>query len=215
MAATEQVILVDENDTPIGTAEKLEAHRNALRHRAFSVFVLRFRSVAKIKYKAKHKAKEHSARHTINEINAENEAEYEILLQQRAQKKYHSPNLWTNTCCSHPRPNEDIIEAGKRRLKEEMGFILPLQDIGQFHYIAHFDNGLTENEIDHVLVGTLNRDLSNNENILPNPAEVQAYCWMTITELKNELKNNPQQYTPWLSMALEIIGSKIQMLPNR
>jgi isopentenyl-diphosphate delta-isomerase type 1 len=180
MAATEQVILVDENDNPIGTAEKLEAHRKALCHRAFSVFVLRFGT------------------------------EYEVLLQQRAKEKYHSPNLWTNTCCSHPRPNEDIIEAGQRRLREEMGLILPLKNIGRFHYIAHFDNGLTENEVDHVLAGLL-----NNEEILPNPAEVQAYRWITISRLKNDLKTHPEQYTPWLATALEIINRHFILQMNR
>lgn len=170
MAATEQVILVDENDNPIGVAEKLDAHRKALCHRAFSVFVLRFRT------------------------------ECEILLQQRAKEKYHSPNLWTNTCCSHPRPHESIIDAGKRRLQEEMGLSLPLHNIGYFHYIAHFANGLTENEVDHVLVGML-----QNETILPNPSEVQAYRWITLRDLKNELTIQPEQFTPWLKEALTMI----------
>jgi isopentenyl-diphosphate Delta-isomerase len=176
MAATEQVILVDKSDNPIGTAEKLEAHRNALCHRAFSVFVLRFGT------------------------------EYEVLLQQRAKEKYHSPNLWTNTCCSHPRPQEDIIEAGERRLREEMGFIVSLKNIGQFHYIAHFDNGLTENEVDHVLIGLL-----NDEKILPNPAEVQAYRWITIPNLKHELIFCPQQYTFWLMDALKVVEQTLDI----
>jgi isopentenyl-diphosphate delta-isomerase len=170
MAATEQVILVDENDNPVGTAEKLEAHRKALCHRAFSIFILRFG------------------------------AEREVLLQQRAEKKYHSPHLWTNTCCSHPRPEETVLEAAGRRLKEEMGLIIPLKQVGQFHYIAHFDNGLTENEFDHVLTGEW-----INEEIVLNPEEVQAYRWVSITQLKIEIEKNPEKFTPWLAKALEII----------
>src|SRR5689334_9028970 len=118
-----QVILVDEQDNPLGFAEKLTAHQQGLCHRAFSVFVLR------------------------------KNPEWEILLQQRAQDKYHSPNLWTNTCCSHPLPGETIQSAAERRLKEECGISLPLTIIGRFHYIAELDNGLTENEVDYVLLG--------------------------------------------------------------
>lgn len=169
MTPIEHVILVDENDQPIGVSEKLAAHRNNLRHRAFSIFIVR-------------------------------ENPFEILLQQRASHKYHSANLWTNTCCSHPRPNEDIIDSGQRRLKEEMGLNIPLKHIGSFHYIAHFDNGLTENEIDYVLVGQYNGAL-----IVPNPEEVQAYRWITPSDLQHELISHPALFTPWLAKALEII----------
>jgi isopentenyl-diphosphate delta-isomerase type 1 len=169
MAATEQVILVDNNDHAIGTAEKLEAHRQGLCHRAFSIFVMRF------------------------------ETEWEVLLQQRAKEKYHSPNLWTNTCCSHPRPGETMIQAAERRLKEEMGLFLHLKPVGKFHYIAHFDNGLIENEWDHVLVGQW-----AGEEISPHPAEIQAYRWMSVTELKHEINRRPEDFTPWLRRALEI-----------
>src|SRR5688572_19856105 len=148
MTATEQVILVDENDNPIGTAEKMAAHRENRCHRAFSVFILR-----------KH-------------------PQLEILLQQRASHKYHSPNLWTNTCCSHPRPGEEVIEAGQRRLKEEMGMDCELRSLGSFHYIAHFDNGLTENEVDHVLVG-----FGEENQIQPNKEEVGAYRWISLPDL--------------------------------
>jgi isopentenyl-diphosphate delta-isomerase len=173
MAITEQVILVDEHDNPIGTAEKLDAHRKALCHRAFSVFVLRQADT------------------------------WEVLLQQRAQAKYHSPNLWTNTCCSHPRPGENILAAGQRRLNEEMGLSLALENIGQFHYIAHFDNGLTENEIDHVLIGHF-----DDQPFSPNPAEVQAHHWITIAELKQELQIHPEKFTPWLALALQLVDKK-------
>lgn len=172
MTATELVILVDEQDNPIGTAEKIAAHRENLCHRAFSVFIYRY------------------------------SPDLQVLLQQRAAGKYHSPNLWTNTCCSHPRPGEEIIAAGRRRLKEEMGIEAELRALGRFHYIAHFDNGLTENEVDHVLVGTL-------EGVIePNPEEVQDYRWVSIVELKKELEEEPERFTPWLKQALEIVISK-------
>lgn len=167
---TEFVILVDQDDNPIGTAEKLAAHRENLCHRAFSVFILR-------------KA-----------------PELQILLQQRALHKYHSPGLWTNTCCSHPRPGEDIIKAGERRLKEEMGIEAPLTEIGKFHYIAHFENGLVENEVDHVLVGFAEADTFSF-----NREEVNACRWISLPELEQEMRVQPEQFTPWLQEALDQI----------
>lgn len=170
MAATEQVILVDLYDNPIGVAEKIEAHRQGLCHRAFSVFVYR------------------------------HHPEFEVLLQKRAQEKYHSGGLWTNTCCSHPRPGEEVLQAAERRLFEEMGFRVPLIATGQFHYIAHFGNGLTENEIDHVLMGEL-----TDEVIRPNPSEVEDYRWIRLNDLKDELNRNPEHFTPWLLQALQFV----------
>jgi isopentenyl-diphosphate delta-isomerase type 1 len=174
MSATEHVILVDENDKEIGIAEKIQAHRDSLRHRAFSAFIFR----------------EH--------------VERELLLQQRADGKYHSAGLWTNTCCSHPRPGEDIIQAGQRRLLEEMGISAKLTSLGWFHYIAHFDNGLTENEIDYVLIGTIASD-----EITPNPAEAKAHRWITIADLTQELRATPERFTPWLLQALDIVKEKL------
>ncbi|MDR3476934.1 MAG: isopentenyl-diphosphate Delta-isomerase [Gammaproteobacteria bacterium] len=170
MTATEHVILVDENDNPIGVAEKLKAHQDNLCHRAFSVFVFR------------------------------NTPKPLLLLQQRADNKYHSGGLWTNTCCSHPRPGEGIIEAGERRLQEEMGLSASLESHGSFHYIAHFGNGLVENEIDHVLVG-----YTEHEKIELNPAEAKDYRWVSILELEQDLAIHPEQYTPWLKQALSLI----------
>lgn len=174
MTATEQVILVDENDKVIGTAEKLAAHRNNQCHRAFSVFI--FRKKPKV----------------------------ELLLQQRAKHKYHTPLLWTNTCCSHPRPGEEVIDAAQRRLKEEMGLEIKLKAVDRFHYIAHFDNGLVENEVDHVLIG-----FYEQETISPNPEEVETYRWVTINELRKEIAENPKKFTPWLDQALTLAESHI------
>jgi isopentenyl-diphosphate delta-isomerase type 1 len=170
MAAIEQVILVDEFDQSHGTAEKMAAHTQGLCHRAFSVFLYR-------------KAD------TI-----------ELLIQQRAQEKYHSPNLWTNTCCSHPRPGEETLAASERRLFEELGVKIHLQNIGQFHYIAHFDNGLTENELDHVMIGEY-----KNEQMAPDPAEIQDLRWVSIEQLQREMRESPDKFTPWLGQVLAMV----------
>src|SRR5690606_5642587 len=155
----EKVILVNEQDEPIGLMEKIEAHQKALLHRAFSVFV-------------------------IND-------QKEIMLQQRAEHKYHSPLLWTNTCCSHQREGESNIEAGKRRLREEMGLEVELKEVFSFIYKAPFDNGLTEHELDHVMIGYSNQ--------IPqiNPDEVHDWKWISIEDLRVDMQKNPQHYTEW------------------
>ena len=129
----EQVILVNEQDEPIGLMNKLEAHEKAILHRAFSVFVLNNKN--------------------------------EIMLQQRAQHKYHSPLLWTNTCCSHQRNGETNLQAGTRRLYEEMGFETKLKELFHFIYKAPFDNGLTEHELDHVKIEDVKNDMTLNPEI--------------------------------------------------
>ena len=113
----------------------------------------------------------------------------ELLLQQRASTKYHSPNLWTNTCCSHQRDGENNIEAGNRRLFEEMGMKCELSEVFHFIYKAPFDNGLTEHELDHVLVGY------SNENPKINTQEVANYKWMSVNSIKNDIFDNPLKYT--------------------
>ena len=118
----------------------------------------------------------------------------ELLLQQRALNKYHSPGLWTNTCCSHQRAGETNIEAGKRRLFEEMGFACELKEVFWFIYRADFDNGLTEHELDHVMIGQY--DLSPEIN----PEEVAAYKWMTLEDVKSDMERNPEKYTAWFKI---------------
>lgn len=120
----------------------------------------------------------------------------QMLLQQRALEKYHSPGLWTNTCCSHPRPGEDTLDAAKRRLNEEMGLSTELIHKGTLLYRAEFDNGLTEHEFDHIYFG--------NTNLQPviNTEEVQDYKWMGVEELKQELKDNPEAFTYWFKLAM-------------
>lgn len=121
----------------------------------------------------------------------------ELMLQQRASHKYHSPLLWTNTCCSHQREGETNIEAGKRRLQEEMGFETGLEDTISFIYKAPFDNGLTEHEFDHILVG----NFEDEPNI--NPDEVAAWKWMPLEEVKEDMINHPGLYTEWFKIIFD------------
>lgn len=115
----------------------------------------------------------------------------ELLLQQRAFNKYHSPGLWTNTCCSHQREGETNIEAGNRRLFEEMGIKSELSELFSFIYKAPFDNGLTEHELDHVLLGYSNEDPSIN------PEEVSNWKWMDIDAIQQDCEQRPNVYTVW------------------
>jgi isopentenyl-diphosphate delta-isomerase len=118
----------------------------------------------------------------------------ELLMQQRAALKYHSPLLWTNTCCSHQRLGENNIAAGQRRLKEEMGFEVQLKDMFSFIYKAFFDNGLTEHELDHVLVGEYNFDP------IINKEEVESYKWVLLDDVKKDIFNRPEKYTEWFKI---------------
>jgi isopentenyl-diphosphate Delta-isomerase len=121
----------------------------------------------------------------------------QLMLQQRAHSKYHSPGLWTNTCCSHPRPEEDVLQAGHRRLMEEMGFDCPLEKIFDFVYMAEFDVGLTEHEFDHVLFGRYNGDP------VINPDEVHAWKWMGMDEIAADMQSHPKNYTVWFRIAFD------------
>jgi len=164
----EYVILVDENDNEIGTMEKIQAHREAILHRAFSVFIFNSNG--------------------------------EMLLQQRALSKYHSPGLWTNACCSHPRPTETIMDAAKRRLNEELGFSCELKHQTQFIYKAKLDQGMTEHELDHVLFGNYEGE------IIANPEEVSEFKFWKPEEIKKQVKDNPQQFTEWFKIIFNNIN---------
>lgn len=168
---SDQVILVDQEDRELGFAGKMQAHQQALCHRAFSIFIL--------------------------------DEQHNILLQKRHPQKYHCPNLWSNTCCSHPRPGEKTADAAARRLQEEMGIHTELFYVGKFHYIAHFDNGLTENEVDHVFYGLL-----PTKNFVINADEVCDTQWISIAELSQALEQHPEHYTPWLQQALKLLRSQ-------
>ena len=121
----------------------------------------------------------------------------EIMLQQRAGDKYHSPLLWTNTCCSHQREGESNIEAGKRRLKEEMGFSTELRELFSFIYMAPFDNGLIEHELDHVMIGYY------DEAPVINVEEVADWAWSKPEEVKQDMLINPERYTAWFKIIFE------------
>lgn len=170
--AAEQLIIVNADDVEVDVGEKMAVHLQAKLHRAFSVLVLR----------------EHAGK-------------IEVLLQQRSANKYHSANLWANTCCGHPRPGESIMQAATRRLHEEMGITATLHEIGSFHYQAKFaDVGLVENELDHVLIGH-----QTAAEINANPNEVQAYAWVGLEELYYDLSQNPDKYVVWLQPVLEVL----------
>ncbi len=158
----EQVILVNEKDEAIGLMEKMEAHRKAVLHRAFSVFVFNDKK--------------------------------ELMLQQRAADKYHSPLLWANTCCSHQRDGESSLDAGKRRLQEEMGFSCALEERFSFIYKAPFDNGLTEHELDHVMTGIYKGQPDINLD------EVAAYKWMSLDAVQKDIAKHPKIYTEWFKI---------------
>jgi len=161
------IILVNEQDEPVGTMEKMEAHRKALLHRAFSVFIFNSRG--------------------------------EMLLQQRALRKYHSAGLWTNACCSHPKPGEDTLPAAETRLWYEMGFSTGLKKIFEFTYRSAFDNGLTEYEFDHVFAGV------HDGVIAPNNDEVADYCYKSMSAIKDSLQTHPAKYTTWFAIAFPLI----------
>jgi isopentenyl-diphosphate delta-isomerase len=153
------VLLVDESDTPVGSIEKMAAHKKALLHRAVSLFI----------------------------VNSKDE----WILQKRALDKYHSKGLWTNTCCTHPFPDESVIDSANRRLIEEMGIHCELREIFSFIYKEKLDNGLTENEFDHVFIG-----LSDDEPVI-NTREVAEWTKKNFAELHADILVNPSNYTVW------------------
>lgn len=162
----EHVILVNQHDEPIGTQEKLLAHKQGNLHRAFSVVVFNSKG--------------------------------EMLLQQRAFTKYHTGGLWTNTCCSHPRPGEKTEDAAHRRLQEEMGFDCELTKAFSFIYKVKFDkDDLYEHEFDHVFIGTCDAQPRIN------PEEVHAFRWISLDDLACEIQDHPENFTYWFLVALE------------
>ena len=119
----------------------------------------------------------------------------DVLMQQRAHSKYHSGGLWTNTCCSHPRPGEEVVAAATRRLQEEMGFTTNLTKAFDFTYKAAFDNGLTEHEFDHVFIGQYDGVVNFNPN------EVAAFAFMPVHELEQQILETPERFTAWFHIA--------------
>ena len=130
----------------------------------------------------------------------------QMLLQQRAWEKYHSPGLWTNTCCSHQRMGESNLEAGHRRLQEEMGMTTELEELFSFIYKAPFDNGLTEHELDHVLLGYSDREPQIN------PQEVAAYRWTSLNSVAADIEEQPEYDTEWFKIIFTRFDTHIQSL---
>ena len=159
----EQVILVDKDDCEIGVMEKMEAHKQAVLHRAFSVFLFN--------------------------------PQGKMLLQQRALTKYHSAGLWTNTCCSHPRPGETLENAVSRRLIEEMGITTKVFKAFDFIYQAELPDNLNEYEFDHVFIGNYDAD------VRPNHLEVANFVYQSIEEVEANLQSHPEKYTVWFKIA--------------
>lgn len=159
------VILVDENDNPLGNIVKAEAHLKGLLHRAFSIFIFN--------------------------------GEGKLLLQKRAQTKYHSGGLWTNTCCGHPSPGEIISDAANRRLYEEMKIKTRLSSVCSFKYKADLNNGLIEHEIDHVFYG-LTDQVSE-----PDPLEAEDWKYIDPINLVSDINKQPEIYTAWLKICID------------
>ena len=184
----DKLILVDEQDRETGRAGKMEAHEKGLLHRAFSIFIFR--------------------RALLDNPDGTRTFHDQLLIQQRAEGKYHSSGLWANSCCSHPREGENLEEAAARRLPEETGFTVedlesPLEEKGAFLYKADFDNGLTEHEFDHVFVGQLKGDRLDKAPS-PNPEEASQMMFLDVDEIMIDVLKNPGKYAAWFLPALLI-----------
>ena len=175
-ARDDMLILVDGLDREIGTATKWHAHAEGLLHRAFSVVLTR----------------------------EDAEGNAQLMLSQRAMGKYHSGGLWANSCCSHPRAGEAVVDAACRRVQEELGCnAADLREIGAFAYRAEFADGLSEHEYDHVLVGRCVGEPS------PDQSEVAAVRWVSYDELARELAEQPTHFAAWAPMVLSIAISDL------
>jgi isopentenyl-diphosphate delta-isomerase len=174
--AIEQVILVNQHDQAQGAAGKLDAHRDGLLHRAFSILIFNTNG--------------------------------ELLLQRRANGKYHFAQRWSNTCCGHPRPDELTSIAAQRRLKEEFGITAPLTERAQLVYrAADIDSGLIEHEYLHIFYGVY------TEEPLPNPFEIGAWRWMTLPAIQRALQVYPHWFTPWFHLLIDKVKTEMPLEP--
>jgi isopentenyl-diphosphate delta-isomerase len=161
----DSVMLVDEQDVWIGTADKAAVHRTGALHRALSIFLINSRG--------------------------------EILLQQRAEQKYHSGGLWSNACCSHPTPDEPTYMAAYRRLREELGIDTILTHVAKLRYRTNVTNNLIEHEYDHIFTGEWNGDIH------PSPDEVSDIRWITPEALDVWIASEPEAFTAWFPILLQ------------
>lgn len=167
----EYVILVNNNDQPLGAMEKMEAHEKGVMHRAFSIFIFN--------------------------------REGKLMLQKRAEEKYHSPGLWTNTVCSHPRTGEKTKDAAHRRMVEEMGFDCSFEEAFSFIYKANVGSDLIEHEFDHVFVG------HSDTQPVPNPEEVGDWKYVDFDWVVKDVEANPENYTVWFIIALKEVSKHL------
>lgn len=174
-ACDDLLVLVDGLDREVGTATKLRAHAEGLLHRAFSVVLVR-----------------------------DGDAGPEFLLARRAASKYHSGGLWANSCCSHPRVGEGVVEAAYRRVRDELGCeAVGLRELCAFVYRAEFDNGLVEHECDHVVIGRCAGEIA------PDPAEVGEVRWAGLDALAAELADEPRMFAAWAPMVLSLAMAEV------
>lgn len=178
-AAGDEVVVLDEDLTVVGTMDKLEAHRRPTRHLAFSVVLT-----------------DDAGR---------------VLLQRRAMGKYHFAGRWSNSCCSHPRPGEPVAEAGRRRVREELGVDCgPLTVHGARWYVARDPvSGLAEHEYDVVLLGPAGAPQDHD----PDPAEVDGVDLVAPDALRAVLADAPERYTPWLPLVLDVAAGPPTPVP--
>lgn len=163
---------VDIFDNALGEITKEDAHKNAILHRAFSVFLYNDKK--------------------------------EILIQKRADNKYHSGGLWANACCSHPSIKENVIKSAENRLIEELGITTKLKELFTFTYLNKFNDNLFEYELDHVLLGKYNGEVKLNLE------EASEYKWISIDELNRELTQNPQEYASWFIVSAPQVASYLK-----
>lgn len=164
------VIIVDEFDQPQGLMEKHAAHHQGVLHRAISIFILRY----------------------------ESGVGWMTLLQQRQRSKYHAGGCWSNSCCSHPLPNESTHDAAHRRLAEELGFTVPLIYLDQLLYKAKVSSTMIEHELDHLFIGFYEGDVKQF-----NPEEVSAVSWVPLVDLPKRLHDQSYTFSPWFTMVYE------------
>ncbi len=173
----ERVILVNNQDQPIGLVGKMQAHEDGALHRAVSVFIFNSHG--------------------------------DVLLQKRASTKYHGAGLWTNTCCTHPREGESSEDCALRRLREEMGFETSVEERFSFVYKAEVENGLIENEFDHVFFGVYDGPIQPDSN------EVEDYTFVQLDKVVKDAEHNPEKYSIWFRIIIDKFRDHLTGMDHR
>jgi isopentenyl-diphosphate delta-isomerase len=131
--------------------------------------------------------------------------ENRLLIHQRSASKYHTPHLWTNTCCSHPMPGESVEAAVHRRLVEELSNDFSCEEVFCMTYRAELEGGMVEHEFDHIFLGKTNEP----ERVIPNPQEIQEIQWIEIELVRKEIDIRPEKFTPWFIILMTVHLKKI------